>query len=116
MSLNDIEHWYLNQPEPQRGCFLALKEIILAFDANIQIAWKYKLPFFMYHGKMFCYLWQDKKTKEPYIGICKGKFIEHPVLEKGDRKLMKIIRINPEKDIPKNQIYEILEMSKAFYE
>ena len=33
-----------------------------------------------YQQKMFCYLWTDKKTHEPYIGIVEGNKIDHPLL------------------------------------
>ena len=44
---------------------------------------------------MLCYFWKDKKTQEPYIGICRGNEIDHPLLEAGNIKKMKIFRVNP---------------------
>ncbi|MCF6352841.1 MAG: DUF1801 domain-containing protein [Cyclobacteriaceae bacterium] len=69
----------------------ALRAHILAFDPQIIEAWKYRLPFFLYKKKMFCYFWADKKTGLPYIGIVEGRNIDHPMLEQGNRKRMKII-------------------------
>ena len=77
---NELENFYLKQSEPNQSCFLALRDIIIGFNLNITTDWKYKLPFFMYKGKMFCYLWKDKKTEVPYIGIVNGSDIDHPAL------------------------------------
>ncbi len=112
---NELEQFYLKQEEPNQSCFLALRDIILAFDKDITPGWKYKLPFFMYKGKMFCYLWKDKKTNEPYISIAKGIQIEHDALELGSRTRFKIMRINPERDIPIDTIYEVFELAKILY-
>ena len=84
-------------------------------DDNITPEWKYKLPFFYYKGKMFCYLWKDKKTGEPYIGIVEGQRIESKYLEQGDRKRMKILRVNPNKDINVEVITSILNQALIFY-
>ncbi len=53
----------------------------------------------------------DKVSKEPYIGVTDGLLINHPKLEQGDRKRMKIYRVNPEEDILVDEIVEILEAS-----
>ncbi|NOX46242.1 MAG: DUF1801 domain-containing protein [Chlorobi bacterium] len=113
--LGAIDGFYLEKEEPVKSCLLALKEIIINLDENISTAWKYKVPFFCYKGKMFCYLWIDKKTKEPYIGVVEGNRIEHPSLEQGNRKRMKIMRVNPNEDFPVETIELILNQALDFY-
>jgi len=115
MMLGAIDGFYLEKEEPVKSCLLALKEIIINLDENISTAWKYKVPFFCYKGKMFCYLWIDKKTKEPYIGVVEGNRIEHPSLEQGNRKRMKIMRVNPNEDFPVETIELILNQALDFY-
>ena len=73
------------------------------------------MPFFCYKGKMLCYFWVDKKTKEPYIGVVKGKYIEHQLLESGNRSHIKIFRINPNKDIDIKNIKLILNKALSLY-
>jgi hypothetical protein len=107
--LSDMDQWYINQLEPNKSCFLALRELILSLNDDITLEWKYKLPFFYLRGKMFCYLWQDKKTKEPYIGVADGYKLEHPILIKGDRKRIKIIHVDAIQDIDVIGIKEALE-------
>ncbi|WP_299456734.1 DUF1801 domain-containing protein [uncultured Microscilla sp.] len=113
--LNDLENFYLNQPEPNKSCLLALRELILSLDENMADAWKYRMPFFYYKNKMFCYFWIDKQTKEPYIGIAKGSEFTHPLLEQGGRSRIKILRIQPNQDLPVDDIQVILRKAMTFY-
>tara|TARA_B100000809_G_scaffold251192_1_gene284442 strand:+ start:14156 stop:14506 length:351 start_codon:yes stop_codon:yes gene_type:complete len=113
--LTDHDNYYLKQEEPYKSCLLTLKDIILSLDESITPEWKYGLPFFYYKKKMFCYFWKDKKTQEPYIGICRGNEIEHPLLEAGNRTRMKILRINPNEDIDVDSIQEILTEAITCY-
>ena len=113
--LLELQNFYLEQEEPKRSCFLALRGIIQDLDEDISEHWKYKLPFFYFKGKPFCYLWYDKKSNEPYIGVVKADRIDHPMLEKGSRKRMKILRVNPCADLPVESICEILVKAMSFY-
>ena len=60
---------------------------------------------------MFCYLWINKKTHRPYIGIVDGRMIAHPLLIIEKRSRMKIILLDAEQDIPVKTIDEILKLA-----
>lgn len=109
MSIRELDDFYLRQQEPNRSCMMALRNIICDFHPGITQEWKYKLPFFYLNGKMFCYIWQDKKTKYPYVGFFDGYLLKHPLLFQGDRKRMKIFSIHPEEDIPITSLREVLQ-------
>ncbi|MGB0524966.1 MAG: DUF1801 domain-containing protein [Flammeovirgaceae bacterium] len=98
--LRDIDQYYLNKEEPTKSCLIAVREFILSHHADMSEAWRYRMPFFLYQNKRICYLWTDKKSKEPYLGIVDGNQLEHPLLEQGNRSRMKIFRINPSEDLP----------------
>jgi hypothetical protein len=115
MEVNVIDQFFLNFEEPYRSCYLSLREIVLNSDDNITEHWKYSVPFYYYKGKPFCYFWKDKKTDEPYIGMVRANGIEHPSLFQGSRKKMKIMKINPELDIPLTTLNEVLEELKTQY-
>jgi len=59
--MREIDDFYLQKEEPVKSCLIFLRNYILNYDSNITEAWKYKMPFFCYKGKMFCYLWVHKK-------------------------------------------------------
>lgn len=90
---------------------LALRNIILEKDLHITETRKYGMPCFCYKKKIFCYLWTDKKTNEPYILLVEGKQLDFPELETGKRFRMKILRIDPTGDLKMKLIDIILSKS-----
>ena len=113
--LEEFHNYYLNKEEPNKSCLLALRDIILNQDTNVTETQKWGMPCFCYKKKMFCYLWTDKKTGEPYILMVEGKYLNYPELEEGDRTRMKIFRVNPNKDLPLKTIENILQEALDLY-
>lgn len=105
---NPIIEFYETRSEENRAIFLALRDIIVATDQLITEEWKYGLPFFYYNKKMLLYFWEDKKTKFPYLGFVDGNLIDHPLLEKGNRKRMKALNLDPNEDLPIEEFKVIL--------
>lgn len=114
--IDKIFNYYLEKDEPQKSCLLALRDIIMAKDSTyITETIKYGMPCFCYKNKMFCYLWTDKKTNEPYILFVEGKYLDYPELESGDRSRMKILRINSNKNLPIKVINVLLNAALDLY-
>lgn len=113
--MKETDNYYLQKEEPVKSCLSALRQIILDRNPDITEAWKYRMPFFCYKGKMFCYLWIDKKTNFPYLGIVEGKRIDHPGLVQDDRSRMKIIAFDPNEDLPLETILYILDSALLLY-
>ena len=113
--ISELSSFYLNKSEPNKSCLLALRDLILNQDSNITETVKYGMPCFCYQKKMFCYLWTDKKTDQPYILLVEGKHLNHPKLEIGTRSRMKIFRINPTKNLPKKEIETVLQEALDLY-
>ncbi|MBC8051694.1 MAG: DUF1801 domain-containing protein [Sphingobacteriaceae bacterium] len=111
----ELHNYYLNKEEPNKSCLLALRSIILDHDKDITETQKWGMPCFCYKKKMFCYLWTDKKTDEPYILMVEGQYLDHPKLEVGKRSKMKIFRVNPNKDLPVKTIMNILKIALDLY-
>jgi hypothetical protein len=113
--LQDLQTFYLDQAEPNKSCLLTLREIILAQDSEISETRKYGMPCFCYRKKMFCYLWTEKKTNEPYLLLVEGMHLKNPELETGNRSRMKIFRVNPNTDLPAEKIIQILNEALDLY-
>lgn len=113
--LTELDHYYLNKEEPSKSCLLALRSMILKQDTNVTETKKYGMPCFCYKKKMFCYLWTDKKTDQPYILLVEGKYLDHPKLEEGNRSRMKIFRVDPSIDLPVKTIENILQTALNLY-
>lgn len=106
--MNEPEFYYYQLEEPNRGCLLALRDIILSQDENIMETRKWGMPCFCFKKKPLCYLWTDRNNNEqPYILMVDGQKLDHPLLEAGNRTKMKILRIDPEKDLPLETIKTI---------
>lgn len=113
--MKQLDDFYLKQDEPVKGVFLTLKEIILKQDSEITHVLKYGMPFFCYKGKMFCYLWIHKKHKQPYIGIVEGKYFDEPFLLQETRSRMKIMLLNPDEDLPLEEIKAVVQKALNLY-
>src|SRR5688572_30705254 len=107
--------FYLSQEEPNRSCLLPLRGIILQQDAAVTETRKYGMPCFCYGKKIFCYLWTDKKTGHPYILFVDGKYLDHPLLEAGDRSRMKVFRVDPNTDLPLSFLQSLLQKALELY-
>ncbi len=113
--MSTTDNFYLDKEEANKSCLLTLRTIILNQDKNITETKKYGMPCFCYKNKMFCYLWVDKKTDEPYILFVEGKHLTHPKLETGKRARMKILRVNPNIDLPMKTIDLLLTKALNLY-
>jgi hypothetical protein len=113
--MREIDQFFQRQEEPVKGCLLFMRDYILKMDAGITEAWKYKMPMYCYHGKMFCYLWNHKKYHQPYLGIVEGAKNHHPDLIQEKRARMKILLLDPTKDIPVRKVGAILRDVLALY-
>jgi uncharacterized protein DUF1801 len=113
--IDKISEFYFASSEPNKSCFLALRDILLKYDPEISETVKYNMPCFLYKKHILCYLWSDKATKEPYILWSKGHEIDHPLLETGTRKKMKILRVDPAQDLPIKTIHKILQLALELY-
>jgi len=110
-----LDNFYFDKTEPNRSCLLALKSIISNYNSELEPRWYYRLPCFMYKNQIFCYLWIDKKTQHPYIAIGKGVKINHPDLIQGKRTFVKLLPIDPNKDIPIEKIHSIFDIAMTLY-
>ena len=113
--MTDLNQFYEDLPEPNKGCFLAIRKIMLDYSDEIDERWKYKLPFFYFQNKPFCYIWKDKKTTFPYVTFVRSVNINRPELELGSRKQMKALTINPNEDIDVKLLHEIMSQSLTFF-
>lgn len=114
--LNPLDKYYLDQEEPYKSVLLALREIILSQDPSITHELKYGMPFFCYKGRMFCYVWYHKKYDQPYLGLVEGKLFNEDFLVQENRSRMKIMLLDPGKNLPEKKIVKVLRKALNFYE
>lgn len=110
-----LDAYYLSQEEPNKSCLLALRDLILQQDVVVRETRKYGMPCFCFRHKMFCYLWVNKQTYKPYVLFVEGRYLEHPMLEKGKRSRMKVLNIDPTSDLPIRTIKVLLRSALDLY-
>ncbi|PCJ65312.1 MAG: hypothetical protein COA58_10665 [Bacteroidetes bacterium] len=113
--MREIDNYFIQKDEPNKSCLLALRSIILDHDDVVTETTKWGMPCFCFKKKPFCYLWTDKDTNEPYILFVEGKYLNHPKLETGSRSRMKILRVNPNKDLQIDLIKSLLTDALNLY-
>ena len=113
--LKPVDNYFLQQSEPVKSCLQFLRQYILKHDKDITEKWKYGMPFYYYKTKRCCYLWVHKKLGKPYLGIVEGGKINHPDLLLEKRVKMKILLIDPCKNIPVSKIKIILTKVISLY-
>ncbi len=111
--MHKLDEFYNQQEEPLKSCLQAIRSIILAYDKNVSERWYYRLPCFFHRGKMFCYVWFDRKNNQPYIAMYPGRNLKHKALVAGNRTQSKILKIDPGKDLPIKTIREIFKQALA---
>lgn len=114
-TIKALDNFYEQQEEPNRGCLLALRSIILQQDTHVTATLKYGMPCFCYKGKMFCFLWVHKKLHQPYILLVEGEHFDEPFLIQEKRARMKIMLFDAEKDIPVKRVNSILKKALDLY-
>lgn len=113
--MKPVDSFYNKLDEPAKSVLLAMREIILAQDPAVTHELKYGMPFFCYQGKMFCYLWTHKKNGLPYLGLVEGKHFDEKYLLQETRSRMKIMLLDPEKDLPAAKIKKIVKKALDLY-
>jgi hypothetical protein len=115
MEANPIENFYIKAVSPNKEVYLALRYFILNNDRLFTEHWKYGVPFFYFKNKPFAYFHSNKVNGHPYMGIVRGNDVEHYLLERGNRKKMKVLELDPYADIPILEITKIIQDLKQLY-
>ncbi|MCF8715965.1 DUF1801 domain-containing protein [Joostella atrarenae] len=113
--MNPAEVYILNQKEPYRSMLLELQILVTATLPNLELKYKYKIPFFYLNGKPFCYF----NVTKGYVDVCfwKGfeitKFKELLVTE--NRKMIKSLRYYTPEAINSEVLIPILKELETLY-
>ncbi|MBC8756012.1 DUF1801 domain-containing protein [Kordia sp. YSTF-M3] len=115
--MNPAEAYILKQPEPYKSILLQLQVVFEHLFPEIELKYKYRIPFYYLKGKPFCYLNASHKRQYVDVGIVKGNQIlihsEHLVTEK--RKVMASLRYKTLEDIDNGVLIEVLKKAASLY-
>jgi len=115
--VNPAENYILNQPEPYRSILLHLQVVIENTIPEVDLLYKYKIPFYYINKKPFCYLNVSPKKQFVDLGFWKGNKIEihqeHLVTE--NRKMMVSLRYKSLEDVNDTVLIEVLKKAESLY-
>jgi hypothetical protein len=115
--MKPAEAYILSQPEPYRSILLNLQIIIESQIPEIELLYKWKIPFYYYKGKPFCYFNASHKRMYVDLGIVKGfqLTIHQNKLIAEKRSIMKSIRYYSDDEIDSSVLVEIIQELIKFY-
>jgi hypothetical protein len=115
--MKPAEGYILSQPEPYRSIIFNIQIVIESQIPDLELLYKWKIPFYYYKGKPFCFINASHKRKFVDLGIVKGFQIklhnEHLISE--NRSTMKSLRYYSLKEIDNFILIDIIqELSKLY--
>jgi hypothetical protein len=115
--MNPSEEYILNQPEPYRSILLHLQVIIETTLPEVELLYKYKIPFYYIHKKPFCYLNASHKNQFVDVGFWKGNQIDihTDYLVTENRKMMVSLRYISLEEIDNKVLVEVLNKAASLY-
>lgn len=120
--MKPAEEYILNQPEPFRTVLLHLQILIEANFPEVELQFKWKIPFYYLNEKPFCYLNPSKKKGYVDVGFWLSthltKYNEFLISE--NRKVVKSLRYTSIDSINKEVLIAVLDEAhqlkdKGFY-
>lgn len=109
--MKPAENYILNQPEPFRSILLHLQILIEGNFPEVDLQFKWKIPFYYLDGKPFCYLNPSKKKGFVdvafWVSAHLKKYNEHLISE--NRKVVKSLRYFSVDDINEEILLSVLD-------
>lgn len=109
--MNPAEDYILSQDEPLKSILLHLQVVIEGQFPEIELKYKYRIPFYYFGKTPFCYLNVPKGKKYVDVGFWASahltKHLEHMVTEK--RKTVRSLRYPSLEDIDERVLVEVLQ-------
>ena len=118
--MDPASSYILSQPEPYRGILLHLQSVVELTIPDVQLKYKWRIPFFYVEGKPFCYLNRSKDYVD--IGFFKAAYltVHTELMVTQGRKVMKSLRYRSLEEIEDQVLIDVLEEAyrirhKKFY-
>jgi len=111
--VNPAEDYILNQPEPFRSILLHVQSVIEHTVPDVDLKFKYRIPFYYIEGRPFCYLNQSKDYVD--VGFWNAAHLTKNLefMTTAGRKMMKSLRYNSLEEINDKVFIEVLKDAYA---
>ena len=109
--MNPAEDYILNQEDPFKSILLQLQVLVETTVPNIELKFKYRLPFYYLNGKPFCYFNVSGKKRYVDVGFWSSAHLsvhlDKMVTEK--RKVMRSLRYFNLDDLDAEVFMEVIQ-------
>ena len=112
--MNPAEAYILDQPEPYRSILLQLQALIENTLPELQLKFKYHIPFYYTTNSPFCYLNHTKDYVDVGFWHSAHLSIHDDKMVTKDRKSMKSIRYFELDDIDAEVLIDVLQEAYSF--
>lgn len=113
--MNPAEKYILDQPEPYRSILLHLQVVIENTITDVDLKYKYRIPFYYVDGRPFCYL--NVNPKEQYVDLgfwnAAHLTVNLEYMTTAKRKTMKSLRYKNLEEIDGTILVEVLKDAYA---
>ncbi len=121
--MQPAEKFIIEQNEPYISIMLYVRQILFKTLSNIDERFKYRLPFYYYKNKPFCYFNIAKSNTEvrrkgQFVDVCfiKGNQMTHQSLVGGnDRKMVKSIPFFTLEEVNPILLENVFNEAKQFF-
>ena len=118
--MNPAEDYILNQPEPFREILLHLQMVIEQTVPEVNLKYKYKIPFYYLNGRPFCYLNQAKDYVDVGFWNAAHLTMHLKAMTTVGRKMMRSLRYQSLEEIDDKVLMDVLQEAyrvrdKGFY-
>jgi hypothetical protein len=115
--MKPAELYILNQPEPYRSILLLVQAVIEHTIPEIKLQFKYKIPFYYYHGKPFVYLNATHKRGYVDVAFMKGYQLKlhQDCLDGESRTLVKSLHYSSLETIDNDILIDLMHEQEALY-
>ena len=107
--MNPAEEYILNQPEPHKSILLHLQATIESAIPEVELKYKYKIPFYYLEGRPFCYLNQSKDYVDVGFWNAAHLNVHLDKMETAGRKMMRSLRYKSLEEIDHEILIEVLQ-------
>jgi hypothetical protein len=112
--MNPAEEYMLKQPEPFRSMLLHIQVIIETTLPEIELAYKWRLPFYYIGKTPICYLNVTKGYLDIGFWTARHFTKHHEFLVSEKRKLVKSLRYSSLEEIDQSVLVDVLEQAYHF--
>lgn len=111
--MNPAEEYIFNQPEPYRSMLMHIQVIIKHILPEVELLYKYRIPFFYISGKPCCYLNHSKDYVDVGFWNAAHLTVHQELMVTEGRKVIKSLRYKTLEEINDKTLIEVLKEAET---